>query len=217
MAKVTAPLLSFGASGQIAKTQVYATWRGVQYVRRHVIPANPRTQAQQLTRTTFATLREMWKLNPTIGRAPWDAFATGRKFLGLNKYIGENLRVVRGEADYLNFLGSPGARGGLPPVSVTVSQGVATGELEVDFVTPTPPNGWVLDATQAVGFPDQDPAVDFGGPLVADEDAATQSTVTLTGFAAAETVVAAGWLKWTKPNGETAFSVSISDSALSGA
>ena len=217
MAKVTAPLLSFGARGQIAKTTVYATWRGVQYARRHVIPANPKTAGQTTTRTTFATLREMWKLLGPIGRAPWDTFASGRKFLGLNAFIGENMRVVRGDGDFQDFIGSPGARGGLPPVSVVVSTGALLGEIDVLITAPTLPADWTITAGQAVGFPDQDPIVDFGGPFVEAEDVVDPFDLTLAGFASAESVVAAGWLKWVKPNGQTAYSVGISGVAVAGA
>src|SRR3546814_4148752 len=79
MAKTTAPLLSFGADGQIAKTMVYSKWKGIPYVRRHVVPANPQTVAQQLTRTTFSKLREMWKIAPAIAPLQRDNFAIGRR------------------------------------------------------------------------------------------------------------------------------------------
>ncbi|MBA7535642.1 hypothetical protein ES705_27900 [subsurface metagenome] len=46
MAKLKAPLLSFGASGQIAKTLVYLPWKGLNCVRSYVIPANPKTTGQ---------------------------------------------------------------------------------------------------------------------------------------------------------------------------
>lgn len=46
MAKVKAPLLSFGASGKIADTQVYFPWKGINAVRKYVIPTNPKTDAQ---------------------------------------------------------------------------------------------------------------------------------------------------------------------------
>lgn len=216
MAKVVAPLLAMSASGQIGKSMVFGDWRGIKYARQYVVPANPNSAAQQTSRTTFATLREMWKLLPTLGRAPWDAFATGRPFLGLNSFIGENQRVVRGDANFQDFIGSPGARGGIPPTSVVVATGVATGEIDVQFTNPTPPTGWTLDATVAVGFPDQDPAVVFGGPLVTGEDAATQGDVTLAGFGSATLTVAAGFLRWTKPDGATAYSVGITGNATAG-
>lgn len=50
MAKLKAPLLSFGASGQIAKSLVYFAWKGLNVVRQHVVPANPNTASQQTQR-----------------------------------------------------------------------------------------------------------------------------------------------------------------------
>jgi hypothetical protein len=46
MAKVTGPLSSFDARGQIAKAMVFMGWRGVKSVRMWVRPANPKTEDQ---------------------------------------------------------------------------------------------------------------------------------------------------------------------------
>lgn len=46
MAKVTMPLMSGSASGQIAKAIVFAGWKGIQYVRKYVVPANPQSAEQ---------------------------------------------------------------------------------------------------------------------------------------------------------------------------
>ncbi len=54
MAKLKAPLLSLGASGQIAKTLVYFPWKGINAVREYVIPSNPKT-APQLTQRSYVT------------------------------------------------------------------------------------------------------------------------------------------------------------------
>ena len=217
MAKLTAPVLSFAGSGKIASTLVFATWRGVKYARQYVVPANPQSTAQTAVRSVFAMLREMWKLNPALGRAPWDRMAEGRKFLGLNKFIGENVRVLNGETDMDNFIGSPGAAGGIPPSSVAASTGSGSGEVDVDFVNPTPPTGWTLDAEIAVAFPDQDPSDDFGGPLIAAESDPPTGTVTLSGLGAAVACQASGWLRWVKPDGTFAYSVATTDQATSGA
>jgi hypothetical protein len=47
MAKLTAPLLSFDASGQLAKTLVFFPWKGLKVARQYVVPTNPDTPAQQ--------------------------------------------------------------------------------------------------------------------------------------------------------------------------
>lgn len=46
MAKVTGPLHSDGATGQLGKTIVFGVWKGVAYVRKYVVPANPQSANQ---------------------------------------------------------------------------------------------------------------------------------------------------------------------------
>lgn len=50
MAKLKAPLLSLGASGQLGKAIVYFGWKGLDLAREYVIPANPKTTAQTTQR-----------------------------------------------------------------------------------------------------------------------------------------------------------------------
>lgn len=50
MAKLTAPLFSFGARAQLGKALVFFNWKGIHAVRQYVIPANPNTAAQQTQR-----------------------------------------------------------------------------------------------------------------------------------------------------------------------
>lgn len=46
MAKLKAPLFSFGASGKLADSLVFMTWKGLNTVRQYVIPANPKSDDQ---------------------------------------------------------------------------------------------------------------------------------------------------------------------------
>lgn len=46
MAKVNAPLFSFGASGKIADALVYFPWKGLNAVRQYIIPSNPKSTGQ---------------------------------------------------------------------------------------------------------------------------------------------------------------------------
>lgn len=216
MARTTAPLLGFEASGQIGKTMVYGKWRGVRYSRRYVIPANPRTVAQTTTRTTFSKLREIWKVLPAVGRAPWDSFATGRQFLGLNAFIGENMRVIRGDADMDDFIGSPGARGGLAPSATLIAQGSGTGEIDITLTNPTLPAGWTFESANAIAFPQQDPAVDFVLPMKSGTELVANTLFTLTGFTTALACVCAAWLILRKPNGELAYSVGVTSAVTAG-
>jgi len=53
MAKVKMPLMSASASGKIANSLVYFTWKGLDVVRSYVVPSNPNTTSQQTQRVTF--------------------------------------------------------------------------------------------------------------------------------------------------------------------
>lgn len=217
MAKTTAPMLSFSAQGSIAKTLVYAKWRGISYGRQHVTPANPRSTAQTVTRATFATLREMWKRTGSITRAPWDAFARGQPFTGMNKFVGENLRLIRGEADMDLFYASPGAGGGLAFPAVSVVTGSGSGEVDVTLTAPTLPTGWTITNAHAMAFQQQAPDTIFLGTLVEGSDNSAPYEITLSGLPAGQACVASAWFEYEKPDGRTAYSVALTDTASAGA
>ncbi len=50
MAKLKAPLMSLGASGALGKALVFFGWKGLDVVREYVVPANPKTTAQNTQR-----------------------------------------------------------------------------------------------------------------------------------------------------------------------
>jgi len=50
VAKLKAPLFSFGASGALAGSLVYFPWKGLNVVREYVIPANPKSDDQIIQR-----------------------------------------------------------------------------------------------------------------------------------------------------------------------
>ncbi len=56
MAKVTGPLMSLDASGTVAKTTTFSKWKGRNYVRLRVTPANPQSTDQVATRGYLGVL-----------------------------------------------------------------------------------------------------------------------------------------------------------------
>lgn len=208
MAKITAPLLSLGASGTIGGTMTFGRWRGIPYVRQRVTPANPRSTAQVLTRDIFANMGLRWKQAGTLARAPWNRFAVGQKFVGRNAYMGQNLAAMRGESDMDLYIGSPGAKGGLPAVSLVLTSVAANG-IEAVIVGPTPPTGWTLTSAIATCFKEQTPEATVTDAIQEIEDASDPYSCDFTGLDAVEYQVQA-WLKWTKPDTSIAYGASIS-------
>lgn len=213
MAKTTAPVLSFGASGQIGDTLVFSSWKGVPYARRYVVPANPRSTKQTQVRGVFAMLNTLWLFTGSLARAPWEAYSQGKPLLGRNAFIGNNvalLRTLPASTDMGAFQGSPGAKGGLPPVGITPTPSTTSISVAVDV--PEAPDGWTL--TQAVGIciQDQDPQDPWTGTVTEAFDATSTYAVDFTGLVTSTDYVVSIWLEWLKPNGDTAYSISLTDS-----
>lgn len=217
MAKTNAPLLSFGGSGKIGNTLVFSKWKGIPYVRQHVVPANPQTAAQMVIRRTFALLREMWKIAPSELLETWNAHAAGRPLTGMNKYVGENVRVLKNDVNMDDFIGSPGARGGLSPKSFEAQTGLASGEINTTFVAPDIPDGWTLTRSVAIAFKDQAPDGIFTGTIEQAVDETAPYAPVFTGLEPSAMYQVVGWLVWTKPNGDLAYSVGITDQAAAAA
>lgn len=213
MAKTTSPILSIGAKGQIGKSLVFGTWRGVKYARQLVTPSNPNTSEQQTTRNTFKALSATWKRLGSTARAPFDTAANGRPLTPRNQYTKSNLSDLRGQSDLSNYEGSPGALGGIPPTSLTATTGSSSGEIDIDVGAPSEPTGWTLDSINYVAMLDRDPATDPSDfPVEAQETTVTAGSTnsyTISGLDAGQDYMVSVWTEWTRPDGRTAYGASL--------
>ena len=90
MARVTGALFSLTASGSIGDVITFSNWKGLQYVRSKVTPANPQTDAQVSQRNTLAAGVSAWKDDasvPATSQASWNFYASGTGMSGFNRYI----------------------------------------------------------------------------------------------------------------------------------
>jgi len=208
MAKPTAPLLSFGASGQIAQSIVYTKWKGRPVARRYTVPSNPQTSEQTLTRSVFSFLQSVYKFGTPDFTAPWDEYAKGLVMTARNAFTKLNLSQLRTASDLADMLFSPGALGGLPPASITVTG--SSGHITVACTAPASvPTGWTLTSAILGVIADQDPNTgqDYAMQTFVDSAAAYSNSFAV----AAGDWVGFAFLKWTRPDGRFAYSVSLSD------
>lgn len=111
MAKVTAPLFSFGARGQLGQALVYFPWKGIHAVRTYVVPANPNSAAQQTHRARMTLAVSDWH---DIGLdaddiVAWDRYAATlpRSMSGFNAFTKDHLNLqVGGDTPEMGFDGS---------------------------------------------------------------------------------------------------------------
>jgi hypothetical protein len=214
MAKNTAPLFGFGASGQVGKAIVFSNWKGRPYTRRHVVPANPQSTDQTVTRSLFSWLQQVWKLLDSYGTDPWSLYVKGLVQTNRNAFTSANIKAMRGDVDLANMVFSAGAKGGLPPTNITLSSALA-GQLGVSLDAPSLPTGWSIVRALAVALKVQDPQTETFYNSVSDDVAAPGPyNITFSGLPSGETWQAGGFFEFTKADGGDAYGVSLSDSQL---
>lgn len=207
MSKTVAPLLSFDARGQIAKTQVYSSWKGRSYVRRYVVPSNPNSVDQQETRNTFKWLQNVFKYMPAGALDAWDAYATNSRFTAANGFIKVNLANLIGEADLTNFVFSPAANGGLAATGISVAAGAA--QLTVTITAPALPTGWTITKGIAAAIRQQDPQTGVLYSVFSAEDATTPYAPVITGLTASQVYRVGGWFEYAKADLTAAFGQAV--------
>jgi len=92
MAKVTGPLFSMNASGTIGKALTYGIWKGINWVRGHVIPANPKSDQQVNVRTALTLMVALWQSKDQAAQDKWNVFAEGTGMSGYNKFMERGMK-----------------------------------------------------------------------------------------------------------------------------
>lgn len=200
MARLTAPLLSLGASGSIGKAIVFASWKGISYARRHVIPENPKSTAQVAVRNVFSTLSELWKRMPTLGRAPFAAYVTGLALTDRNRHIQRNVVPLRDDGNFTGYFWSCGTGQGIPLASFVTAPGV--NRINCTMVLPTAPVGHTLYSAVLAAILTGDPTTGLVRTMLADEDLTGAANPRILNVPAG-TYATGGWLVWTRDSDST--------------
>lgn len=74
-------------SGKQGKAGVFATWKGRQYRRSYVIPANPRTPAQRAVRSSFKNAVDAWHNFSALQKEAYNYLATPYQISGFNLWV----------------------------------------------------------------------------------------------------------------------------------
>jgi hypothetical protein len=205
MAVPTGGLLAFDARGSIGKTIVYSTWRGRNYVRRHVIPANPQTGPQMSNRDIFRWLQQAWKEAAGQVQDNWFAAARGRPVTDRNLFTQFNLKALQGMTDLTGFTFSNGAAAGIS-LATAVFSSTGAGNIHAVMTSGALPIGWTLQHYFLAAIRQQDPHSGLLYRSYAVEGAA--SPLDLAGLATGTYVVGA-FANYVKPAGNLAWGPAI--------
>ena len=108
MSKLNTPLLSFTARGQIAKTLVFSSWKGIPTVRGYTVPTNPRTVAQVEMRVAMSLVVNSWRYYFTdpAGRTAWSLRAETEPtpMAGYHSFVKNSVNLTRagGNPSFVN-------------------------------------------------------------------------------------------------------------------
>jgi len=95
MVKLAAPMMSLDASGSLAGAIVFSKWKGRNYARQLVRPANPKSALQVSMRAMLRFLAQDWKNIGATPKASWTEEAAAGNFSKFNAYIQANQRRWR--------------------------------------------------------------------------------------------------------------------------
>lgn len=171
---------------------VFSKWKGINYIRSRVIPANPKTAAQVAIREALAQLVSLWQDMEAEVKPNWDSYVSGRDYSGFNHFIGKNAVSERDDV-LLNITQEVG----FTVLSVwTPSTGGDPGEIDVAFAPDPVPADTTLQICQRIaGEPIWNTKDDFPATT------ASPVTITVTGDPTVRQVY--GYLhKTTTPTGE---------------
>ena len=118
MAKITGPFLSLDASGTVAKTLTASKWKGINYMRQRVIPANPQSTEQTNIRSLISDASKAWQQETspidTAYKAAYDLAAAGQAYSGFNLYM-RDACIKNGNEAYDGSLSIPTEPGDQTP------------------------------------------------------------------------------------------------------
>lgn len=91
MATVKGPLFSIDASGTVGGAVVFSKWKGRNYVRRHAVPANPKSGGQLSVRAMMKFLSQYWSSLSTSDKADWEPRASVTSISPFNAHVAYNM------------------------------------------------------------------------------------------------------------------------------
>lgn len=178
MVKVNGPMMSMSASGTLNKTVTFSIWKGRPYARTHVIPSNPKSDAQTGRRAMMRFLSQNWAALTTAEKATWETLADQLVALPFNAYVSFNMKL------WHNF--KPPTQETPPGLTNAGSDNVLTAAIWEENRIKLSLAGTALNEA-------------WGIVVYAEPGATTDITVARTILIELETTIAAHTIYWTPP------------------
>lgn len=152
MVRVNAPALSLDASGSLGNAMVFSKWKGRNYVRSLVKPANPRSGGQVGMRAMFRWLSQFWASISAGDQATWEDRAEQKVISEFNAYMSYNQDRWRDFKAPSQV--DPAGEGGTPPTEGTLAASAGIRSITVTQPITAAADGWgiVFFRSTTTGF-----------------------------------------------------------------
>jgi hypothetical protein len=95
MVKLKSPMMSLDASGSIGSAITFSKWKGRNYARKLVVPANPQSGLQTGMRAGMSYLSKNYASLTAGEKTAWEAHVASLSISGINGYIRHNQARLR--------------------------------------------------------------------------------------------------------------------------
>jgi hypothetical protein len=185
-----------GFSGKVGPV-VGASWKGIQYMRAYVTPANPNSPGQATQRTSFAVMVALARdVLSTLINTYWDPFVSGMS--GFNRFIQVNIGTLD-VSDKLTITSkmSLGTLEGVPSITGTYNTG--TGETIITWSQTVYGNGALTDSVGVVTYDQANDDLTVFTPVTTRDD----ETISVTARASLTATAVIAYLFFYRGTGET--------------
>jgi hypothetical protein len=144
--------MSLDASGTLADAVTFSKWKGRNYARQRVIPANPKSGPQTSVRAMMKALTQDWTNLSDASKATWAALAGETNISPFNAYISYNLR--RWAGFHAPSQKHPATETGTAPSAPTTTVTAGTKELQLSIAdgANAPDWLWMIFRSTSTGF-----------------------------------------------------------------
>jgi len=149
--KLTFSALVSGMSGK-SSDLVAASWKGVPYVRRRVVPKNPNSAAQQTQRGRMARQAAWWRSLPSALKSFIDDLAVGQGMSGFNLSTHANLDALIASLAPPICPGNPSIN---PIADLADATSTTDGEIDVTWSQASAPDGSYVHGFSCPVDPDE--------------------------------------------------------------
>lgn len=186
MARIKFSPLVTDASGSVGDT-VFSKWKGRNYIRTRVDPANPQTVNQQNVRDALTEAVAIWQELSTDLKGAFDDGSSGMKISGYNDFVSRNRSHIQAEDGLYGPRHNPELAAGNPllPTDVSASTGASTGEIDISWTDPG------AEAGDYVGVLVYEPAIDSLVEETLDAALVSSTSYTITGVTGGNTAIIA--------------------------